>query len=247
MSSNNQNLVGKVALVTGANRGIGLEVCRQLAQKGARVILTSRDERKGQEAKTLLTKSGLNVDFWVLDVQNDESVRHAREYVEGAFGRLDILINNAGILPDNTTPGIFSDRSILETDFDDILAAFQTNSLGVVRVCREFVPLMKKGGSGRIVNVSSMIAQLATMDSGSPAYRISKVALNAITRILADELKDHHILCNCVSPGWVKTDMGGPNANIPVDQGAAGIVDLACLPDGGATGQFFRNGQVIEW
>jgi len=247
MSKNRISVEKKVALVTGGNRGIGFEVCRQLAVLGARVVLTSRNETKGKEAQTALRKVGVEVDYCRLDVTDDAQIIALKAHVEQHYGRLDILVNNAGILPDNLTPGEFSDRSILDTDRKLFVSAFETNALAVIQLCKAVVPLMKKNRFGRIVNVSSQVAQLTAMDSGIPAYRISKVALNAITRILADELKDYSILCNCVSPGWVKTDMGGPQANLSVEEGAKQIVDLACLADDGPTGTFFRNNQAIEW
>jgi NAD(P)-dependent dehydrogenase (short-subunit alcohol dehydrogenase family) len=247
MVQSSLELSGKVAVVTGANRGIGLEVCKQLAQLGANVILTSRDPQKGKQAQAALANLGIKVDEHQLDVNNDFSPNSLSKYIEQNYGRLDILVNNAGILPDNSVPGEFSDRSILDTEMSIILDAFQTNSLGVIRVCKALAPLMKKNKWGRIVNVSSMMAQLASMDSGCPAYRISKVALNAITRILADELRDFNIQCNSVSPGWVKTEMGGTNANLNVAKGAEAIVEQVCEADIGSTGRFFRNRKEITW
>jgi NAD(P)-dependent dehydrogenase (short-subunit alcohol dehydrogenase family) len=237
----------KVALVTGANRGLGLEVCRQLAKAGCKVFLSARDLKKGVEAASLLQQEGFAVESVVIDVTDPVSISKVRDQINAACGRLDILVNNAGILPDNIKPGLFEDRSLLETPLETFEHAMQTNAFGAIQVCQSFVPLMKGSGSGRIVNVSSQVAQLSTMDSGIPAYRLSKVALNAVTRILADELRPLGILCNSVSPGWVRTDMGGPEANLTVEEGAVEIVRLALLPDDGPTGQFFRLGQVIEW
>lgn len=242
-STNNQ----QVALVTGGNRGIGLGVCRQLAQRGVQVILTARGEKQSRSAQKIFKQEGLEVDYQILDVTRPESIAKAAAYVSNKYGRIDVLINNAGILPDNDVPGQFNDRSILDTPAKAFLDAFNTNALGAIEVCRYFVPLMKKNKYGRIVNVSSLVAQLKTMDSGSPAYRISKVALNAVTRILADELRDDGILCNTISPGWVKTEMGGPNANVSIEQASERIIELAMLPAGGPTGAFFRDGKEIEW
>jgi len=247
MSENKISLKGKVCLVTGANRGIGLEVCRRLAQLGGQVILTCRDKAKGQVAVEVLQKEGLSVDFFSLDVTQDTDVHVAQEYVSQKYGCLDVLINNAGILPDNLKAGEFSDRSILEIELPRFFEAFDTNAMGALRLCRAFVPLMKKNRFGRIVNVSSLVAQLSTMDSGIPAYRISKVALNSITRILADELREFSILVNSVSPGWVKSDMGGPQASDSLSLGAERIVNLAIIPKEGPTGLFFRDGKAIDW
>lgn len=241
------DLSGKVAVVTGANRGLGFEVTRQLTKLGAKVILTCRNLEAGQKAQLQLQQDGYSVDLRELDVLRDDSPRALSEYVLKNYGRLDILINNAGVLPDNQLPGQFSDTSILETGDQEINLAFDTNALGVVRVCRHLVPIMKKHNSGRIVNVSSLVAQLSSMESGSPAYRLSKVALNAVTRILADELEPYNIQVNSVSPGWVKTEMGGPNASISVEEGALTITRLACATDDARTGRFIRNGAEIEW
>jgi NAD(P)-dependent dehydrogenase (short-subunit alcohol dehydrogenase family) len=237
----------QVALVTGGNRGIGLGVCRQLAQRGMQVILTARSEEQGRSAQQALKQEGVDVDYQVLDVTNPAQIAKVAAYVESRYRRLDVLINNAGILPDNDIPGQFNERSILDTPSTAFQDAFNTNTLGAIEVCRYFVPMMKKNKYGRIVNVSSLVAQLKTMDSGSPAYRISKVALNAVTRILADELRDYGILCNSISPGWVKTEMGGPNANVSIELAAERIIELAMLPTGGPTGAFFRDGKEIEW
>lgn len=241
------SLTGRVAVVTGANRGIGFEVCRQLSQRGAQVILTSRNADKGLEAVSTLKAEGLSVDFWALDVTVDHQTNELGKYLRKAYGKVDILINNAGVLPDNKIPGHFSDDSILNTDLSSFLLAFETNALSVIRMCKIITPLMKQNKFGRIVNVSSLSAQLTSMDSGIPAYRISKTAMNAITRILADELKGENILCNCISPGWVKTDMGGHKATVSVVKAANAIIRLACFPDQGPTGGFFRNGKRVEW
>ncbi len=237
----------KTALVTGANRGIGFEVCRQLAQSHCLVILGSRDLEKGRKAEELLREQGLHVESLVLDVTDSDSINKAKNTIEERHQRLDILINNAGVLPDNKIPGVFEEGSILQTSLCDFKDAMNTNAFGAIRVCQAFVPMMIRQRSGRIVNVSSQSAQLTTMDSGIPAYRISKLALNGVTRVLADELKDFGILCNSVSPGWVRTDMGGAQADLSVEDGAREIVRLALLGDDGPTGQFFRHRHAISW
>jgi NAD(P)-dependent dehydrogenase (short-subunit alcohol dehydrogenase family) len=237
----------KVAVVTGANRGIGYETCRQLAKADFRVILTARNPDKGVRSAKVLQDEDLDVTFCACDVTDPKSIQELKSFIESQYGRLDVLINNAGILPDNKTPGQFEDTSILETDLSTLSQAMNTNAFSVILLCRYLIPLMKKHSYGRIVNVSSQVAQLSAMDSGIPAYRLSKVALNAITVILADELKGTGILCNCMSPGWVKTEMGGPNASVTPQEGTRDIVWLATLPDDGPTGKFFRQGKQLDW
>jgi NAD(P)-dependent dehydrogenase (short-subunit alcohol dehydrogenase family) len=229
-----------VALVTGANRGIGLEVVRQLARLGFTVILGSRDERKGEEAAAELTRDELKVHAGRLDVTDESSVEELRRWVEGRFGRFDVLVNNAAILYDTW-------QRAENADFDTVREAFETNTLGAWRVSKAFRPLLRAGGRGRIVNVSSESGSLASMGGGTPAYSVSKAALNALTRMLADELRRDRILVNSVCPGWVATEMGGPNAPRTPAEGAAGIVWAATLPDDGPTGGFFRDGEALPW
>lgn len=229
-----------VALVTGANRGIGLEVVRQLARLGFTVILGSRDERKGEEAAAELTRDGLKVQAARLDVTDESSVEELRRWVEGRFGRLDVLVNNAAILYDTW-------QRAENADFDTVREAFETNTLGAWRVSKAFRSLLRAGVRGRVVNVSSESGSLASMGGGTPAYSVSKAALNALTRMLADELRRERILVNSVCPGWVATEMGGPNAPRTPAEGAAGIVWAATLPDDGPTGGFFRDGEPLPW
>lgn len=228
----------RVALVTGANRGIGFEAVNQLASLGMDVILTARDEKRGREAARKLNKK--NVVFCQLDVTDKRNIAKARGFVEKEFGRLDILVNNAGILLD-------MDDSIMSVDPEKITRTITTNTLGPLLVSREFMPLMKRGGYGRIVNVSSGSGQLVDMGDWAPAYSISKTALNAVTRLLAGGLEGTNILVNSVCPGWVRTDMGGKDAERSVEKGAETIIWLATLPDGGPTGGFFRDKKKISW
>ncbi|WP_414587397.1 SDR family oxidoreductase [Scytonema sp. PCC 10023] len=233
----------KVAVVTGANRGMGFEACRQLAKKGYQVVLTSRDEAKGKAAAEKLQAEGLNVIFHPLDVTNDESSQKLAEFIREQFGKLDVLVNNAAIYIDSQTGG----NSVFDAKIDTLRQTMETNVYGVLRVTQALIGLMQKQNYGRIVNVSSGSGQLTDMGSGIPTYRISKTALNALTRILANELQGKNILVNSVCPGWVKTDMGGPNAPRTPEQGVDTIVWLATLPDGSATGGFFRDRQPIDW
>lgn len=233
----------KIAVVTGANRGLGLETSRELAANfGLKVIVTARDSYKGNLAISQLYKEGLDVIFHPLDITNSESIKKLKKFILNEFGRLDILVNNAGIFPDDLT-----NTSFFETKIDVIKKAMETNFLGTLQVCQALIPLMKTYNYGRVVNVSSGLGQLSEMSAGYTAYRSSKTALNTLTRIIADELKDTNILINSVCPGWVKTDMGGPNAIRTVEEGADTIVWLATLPDGGPTGGFFRDRQMINW
>lgn len=232
-----------VAVVTGGNRGLGLETCRQLGVKGYRVVLTARREKEGQAAARTLQGEGLDVRFHPLDVTDDASILRLRDFIRDQFGRLDLLVNNAGIFPD-PTPGSGRD-SLFDARLDTVRRGFETNALGPLRLCQALIPLMQ--GRGRVVNVSSGMGQLTEMNGGSPGYRLSKTALNALTRILADELQGTGIKVNSVCPGWVRTQMGGPEATLSVEEGARGIVWAATLPDEGPSGGFFRHGQPIAW
>lgn len=232
----------KVAVVTGGNRGLGFETSRQLAKQGYEVILTSRDETSGKAAAEKLQAEGLNVKFHPLDVTSDESSQKLGEFIENQFGKLDVLVNNAGVYIDGKT----GKNSVFDTTIDTVRQTMETNLFGVLRVTQALIELMKKQNYGRIVNVSSGMGQLSDMGSGSTGYRLSKTALNALTRILASELQGTNILVNSVCPGWVKTNMGGQNAPLTPEQGVETIVWLATL-DEGATGGFFRDKKPIDW
>lgn len=234
----------RIALVSGGNRGLGFETCRQLAARGHRVILTCRDSSRGERAIQRLAEEGLRVDHLPLDVTDAASVSELAAEVRRRHGRLDILVNNAGILPDPMDPEA---SSVLRASIDTIRQAFETNTLGPLRLCQALVPLMREHDYGRVVNVSSGMGQLDQMNGRFPAYRLSKTALNALTRILADELQGSNILVNSVCPGWVRTDMGGANATRAVEEGVDTIVWLATLPDGSPSGLFFRDRQPIPW
>jgi len=230
----------RIALVTGANRGIGFETCRQLAGAGLQVILASRDPAKGQRAADLLRRQGKDVASEQLDVTDPKSVNRLLAAVRRRFGRLDVLVNNAGVYLDE-------DVSVFEVTEDTVRRTLETNFYGPLAVCRAFVPLMRAQGYGRVVNVSSGAGQLSTMTGGTAAYKVSKVALNALTRIMADEVRPANIKINAVCPGWVRTEMGGPRAPRSPEQAAETIVWLATLPDRGPTGGFFRDRNAIAW
>ena len=234
-----------IAVVTGANRGLGLETCRQLAGLGYRVLLTSRDPGKGRTAVDDLDRQGLQVDYHPLDVTDNDSIEQLARDIERDYGRLDVLVNNAGVFLDPLAAGDAARDSVFGADLATVRATMETNVYGPLRLCQLLIPMM--AGEGRVVNVSSGMGQLSDMNGCCPGYRMSKTAINVLTRIFADELKGTSIKVNSVCPGWVRTDMGGPDGNRPVEQGAETIVWLATLPDDGPSGGFFRDREPIPW
>jgi len=231
----------RVAVVTGANRGIGFEICRQLARQGFTVVLTSRSAAKGRAAAKVLRDDGLELDYHLLDVTSPAGIKALADYLAKHYGRLDVLVNNAGVILDPRGSRVLDAKP---KTFRDTL---ETNLFGPLQLCQALVPLMKKNHYGRIVNLSSGLAQLSEMGAGTPAYRVSKTALNALTCILAAELKGSGILVNSMNPGWVRTDMGGASAPRTVQQGADTAVWLAMLPDDGPSGGFFFDRKPIPW
>jgi NAD(P)-dependent dehydrogenase (short-subunit alcohol dehydrogenase family) len=232
----------RIALVTGANRGIGREVARQLAQRGDTVVLTARDQAKAERAAAELDPDvGVQGELlpWPLDVADAASVQRAADAVAERHGRLDVLVNNAAIHYDTWQRASDADLSVVRE-------ALETNLLGAWQTTLALLPLLRASGRGRIVNVSSESGSLASMGGGTPAYSVSKAALNALTRILAAELRRDRILVNAVCPGWVATDMGGPGGR-PVADGAASVLWAVDLPDNGPTGGFFRDGHPVPW
>jgi NAD(P)-dependent dehydrogenase (short-subunit alcohol dehydrogenase family) len=230
----------RVALVTGANRGLGLETSRQLLARGLRVVLTGRDE--GALARALRDRHqheerAMTVSMDVTDVA---SIKSAQQAIARRFGSVDILVNNAAVL-------LYEDEAALSIPSEAYRRTFDTNVFGVIEVCRVFAPEMARSRYGRIVNVSSGAGQLATMSTYAPAYSMSKAALNAFTRILAHTYRGSGVLVNAVDPGWVRTDMGGPSAPRSPKEGADTIVWLATLPEDGPTGGFFHDRRAIEW
>jgi NAD(P)-dependent dehydrogenase (short-subunit alcohol dehydrogenase family) len=228
-----------IALVTGANRGIGLELVRQLARRGFTTVLGSRDLEKGRAAAELLGADGIQVEARRLDVADADSARELAAELDGEYGRLDVLVNNAAALYDTWQRGV-------DADLDIVHQALETNLFGAWHTTQACLPLLRRSSHGRIVNVSSGAGSLSGMGAGSPAYSVSKAALNALTRILAAELRSDGILVNSVCPGWVATDMGGPGGR-PVEDGAASVMWAVLLPDDGPTGGFFRDGRPVDW
>ena len=234
----------RTALVSGANRGIGFEIVRQLARLGVLAVIGSRDPKDGLAAAEKLQSEGLDVPVVALDVDREGSAAEAVAEVKRLYGRLDVLVNNAAVLIDS--PGGFK-ASLFDLTGDIARQTFETNLLGPLRLIQAAAPLMREQGYGRIVNVSSSAGQLAEMGRGYPAYRMSKTALNALTRIAAAELSEGNIKVNAMCPGWVRTEMGGANAGRSPGQGAATAVWPATLPDEGPTGGFFRDRKPIAW
>jgi NAD(P)-dependent dehydrogenase (short-subunit alcohol dehydrogenase family) len=230
----------RIAIVTGGNRGLGFEICRQLAKNKFKVILTSRDKLKGEKACDLLRKENLEVHFLELDVNSQSSIEKFAGALAKDYGRADVLINNAGIMIDK-------DNGIEKIGLDKVKSTFETNVLGPLSIIQAILPLMHKHQFGRIVNISSELGSLNEMGGGYPAYRISKAGINAVTRIFAGELQGSNILINSMSPGWVKTDMGGSGAPGTAEQGADTAIWLSMLPDHGPTGGFYKDRKPYQW
>lgn len=228
-----------VALVTGSNRGIGLETAFQLADSGHTVVLTARSEDSARDAATALAERGVTVDPRQLDVSDEASILRLADEVKIEHGVLDILINNAGINYDTFAYA-------RDVDLDQVRQTLEVNLFGAWRMVQVFLPLLTMSAHPRVVNVSSGLGSLSTMGAGTPAYATSKAALNAMTRILADELRAQKILVNAVCPGWIATDMGGEDGG-PVAEGAASVLWGAELPDDGPSGGLFRHGISVPW
>jgi len=256
----------RVAIVTGSDRGIGFEVCRQLGRLGYQVVLTCPDAAKGKKAAAKLRRQGIHVVYHVLDVTNEKDIRALQSFILKKFGHVDVLVNNAGVMIDggrSQLEGLLARRlkkasrkldfgegpGILGTDRDIVRWTLEVNLLGSLRMCQVFVPLMMKAGYGRVVNVSSRLGQLDSMTDAEkvPAYQMSKTALNAVTLMVADAARGTNVLVNSVCPGWTRTDIGGPEAPQSTEEAARTILWLATHPDGGPTGGFFYNKKRIDW
>ncbi|MBS0215179.1 MAG: SDR family oxidoreductase [Proteobacteria bacterium] len=251
MSANNNS---KVALVTGATRGIGFETVRQLASQGVHVLLAGRDRGKAVEASLKLQSEGLQVEAITLDVTKPDSIFAAAQEVAQKHGKLDILVNNAGILVDDAAQGV-SGQSL-----QTWRSTFDTNVFGLIETTQTFLPLLRKSEAGRIVNVSSLLGSISEHQNpesfiydfkGVPAYNVSKSAVNAWTVHLAHALKDTGIKVNAIHPGYVQTDMNKSgdqqNGELPVPEGARTSVQLALVGNDGPTGGYFYFDQVLPW
>ena len=227
----------KTVLITGANRGLGLEISRQLGKREFGVFLTARNPEAGEKAARQLCEEGSDVRFIQLDVTDDKSIKQAIRAVSIQTDHLDVLVNNAGISIDK--------GNIINMDPDILRQTIQTNVYGPIRIIQEFIPLLADGA--RIINMSSGLGSLTSMSRYSPAYSISKTMLNAVTRQFAAALAERNIAVNSVSPGWVRTSMGGRNAPRSVEKGAETIVWLATDAPGSLTGKFLQDKQEIDW
>ncbi len=225
----------RVAVVSGANRGIGFAVAQALADRRFVVVLGSRDQAKGEEAAARIES---DVRPRPLDVSDQQSIDDLASWVEQELGHVDVLVNNAGIL--------VHDRAS-DAERETVRTTLETNVVGAWMLANALVPLLRRGTSQRIVNVSSGAGSLASMASYAPVYSVSKAALNAVTRVLAADLRSDGILVNSVCPGWVRSDMGGAGATRSLEEGAASVLWAALLPDDGPTGGFFRDGETVPW
>jgi NAD(P)-dependent dehydrogenase (short-subunit alcohol dehydrogenase family) len=233
----------KIALVTGGNKGLGLEIVKQLAEKGYTVLLAARED-KAQEPAKQLAAEGLDVVPVRLDVTSLQDITNVAAMIEDKYGKLDALVNNAGVMAEAK-----------ESTATELRATYEANVIGPFELTRHLLPLLKKSPAGRIVNQSSILGSLATMAGGAGAasgflfagYSSSKAALNMITVVLSEQLKDTNIKVNTAHPGWVKTDMGGPGAQLEIPEGAKTAVELATLPDDGPTGSFQHLGKTLPW
>jgi NAD(P)-dependent dehydrogenase (short-subunit alcohol dehydrogenase family) len=232
----------KVALVTGANRGLGLAITRQLAAQGIHVVAAARDSVQGQALVKQLQGEGLPVSTFTVEVTDTGQCNALRAHIEQTFGQLDILVNNAGIAPDQWLSGFDLDIAMLRE-------IMEVNLYSALRLTQLFMPMMKARGHGRIVNMSTELATLSACQMGSTiGYRMSKAAMNSMTVLLAAELKDFpDILINAAAPGWVNTELGGPDAPRTAEQGADTPVWLATLPEGGPSGGFYRDRESYPW
>jgi NAD(P)-dependent dehydrogenase (short-subunit alcohol dehydrogenase family) len=237
-----------ISLVTGANKGIGLEVCRRLGALGHVVLVGARDKKRGRNATDELKAAGIDAHLLLVDVTHQPSIDRTADYIGQEYGRLDVLVNNAGII---------HDRSLTAADIplDTIREVFEPNFFGAIAVTQAMLPLLRKSAGGRIVNMSSALGSLTMQsDPANPfgdykllGYDASKTALNAVTVHFAYLLRDTPIKINSASPGWVKTEMGGPEAPGSVEEGADTPVWLATLPADGPSGGFFQDRQSIPW
>lgn len=231
----------RIALVTGSHKGLGYAIARKLAQQPEmKVVVTSRKEQDGLDAQQRLATEGLQVDYHPLDVTNASSVQQVATWAQQTYGKVDVLVNNAGVNPKQP-----EEASLLTVKLETMLETFDTNVIAVARIIQALLPLMQAQNYGRIVNVSTEMASLTTIGGDyyplSPSYRLSKIGLNGLTALLGKELQGTNILVNAYSPGWMKTDMGGSDAPFTADEGAETAVYLATLPEQGAQGQFFAE------
>jgi NAD(P)-dependent dehydrogenase (short-subunit alcohol dehydrogenase family) len=230
----------RVALITGSNRGIGLETAQQLAKRGFHVVIAARNEAGAQQAIKTIQAAGGKATFLPLDVSSPSSIHSAASHFAKLSDHLDVLINNAGIYPDKGF-------NILTIPREQMVQTLQTNTLGQLEVTQAFLPYLRQAAAARVINVSSGYGQLEGLSPGAPSYCLSKLALNGLTIMLAEALQPDNIAVNSMCPGWVRTDMGGPDATRSVEEGADTAVWLAAEAPHELTGKFFRDRQEIPW
>jgi NAD(P)-dependent dehydrogenase (short-subunit alcohol dehydrogenase family) len=235
----------KVAVVTGGNRGLGIEICKKLSKIGYKVILTARKIEDGVNAVKKIGNK--KIDHFLLDVTSEKNIHDLRDYIVKKYGRLDVLINNAGILIDDRSYGAGKKSDIFDISADTLRETLEVNAIAPFLLCKELAPIMKSHNYGRIVNVSSQAGQLINKSYGVPCYRVSKTTLNAVTRVFSDEMSESNVLVNSVCPVWAKTEMGGKNATRDAKDSIDTIIWAATLPDGGPTGKFFQEHEEIPW
>src|SRR4030095_4934823 len=252
----NEKLNGKVAFITGGNRGLGLETARELGKQGIVVVVGSRDSKKGKAAAAKLRDEGITAESLGFDVNKSQDHQKAYDYFAKKHGRLDILVNNAGVLKETQiSPTGSGPNPVTAVSPEMLRETFETNFFASVALTQKLLPLIRKSPAGRIVNVSSILSSLTLHSDPNSliypfktfAYDASKAALNAFTIHLAYELRDSKIKVNSAHPGWVKTEMGGPNAPMESSEGGKTSAQLAALPDDGPNGGFFHLGQRVPW
>lgn len=231
---------GQVAVVTGANRGLGFEIARQLAHRAMHVVMTARTQQLADVASAAVRAEGGVASGVALDVRDVDGVSRLLAHLRGQLGRVDVLVNNAGVILDRDVPA-------LDVDVELLRQTMEVNVYGPLRLCQAILPWMRERNFGRVVNLSSELGSLTEMDATRLGYRMSKTALNAMTRVLAAELAGTDVLVNAMCPGWVRTSMGGSSAPRSVEEGADTAVWLATLPSGGPTGGFFQDRKPHAW
>lgn len=240
----------RVALVSGSSRGLGLEAARQLAEAGLRVVVTGRDGLAGKAAADKLASDGLEVLYRPLDVEREDSVHAIAEFIESepALGRIDVLVNNAGLCRGlDTEAQTDTAPTILDAPEGALRGSLDAGCLGALRLSRALLPLMRRGGYGRIVNLSSRAGRIQGMDGRHPGYSLAMLALNALTRMLAAQLESEPILVNAVDPGYRPTPSEhSREAPPPLAEAAAEVVWAATLPDDGPSGRLLRQRQAVE-
>jgi NAD(P)-dependent dehydrogenase (short-subunit alcohol dehydrogenase family) len=235
----------RIAIVTGGNRGMGFETCRQLGRLGHTVILAARDPQAGREAAAKLQAEGLDVVPFRLDLTRAEDIAALIAHARRWLGRVDVLVNNAGLYLERAGPTVSDRVSAFDARMEMVRAILETNLLGHMALSQGLIALMREQGYGRVVNVTSAMGQLSDMGGGAPGYRLAGVGINALTRIFANELRGTNVLVNSVDPGWVRTRSA--EATRSVEEGVETTIWLATLPDGGPSGLFFRDRQPIPW